>query len=241
MHHLLQKHSATTVQKKKPPESAAPFFAPRCVQRKCAHCEEEEKQQVQRKEMNTVIQKWNMDNAPIGDPERDVHLRQELATATPGLPVVGPSTPYRVCSRELQGSLGAVANHAFVATPASQYAIITRCKPTSGNDWVVTGTAATKTDASPDPCGKGPTCVECRPRPGVTNLDVCLRNAFTAYADPSLYRGLGPNSNTFAGTLARACCDNMSPQPAALGTVPGWDDPPAPGRAATCPPGGPVC
>jgi hypothetical protein len=159
-------------------------------------------------------------------------------------PYVPPVNGFRVCSRALGGVLGTggLLNHAYIeAPPDNRYAIITRCKPTSGSDWVVTGTAAAKTDRSPDPCCREPNCVTCTPKPGVSNLAACLRAAFGAYSNPSLYRGLGPNSNTFAGTLARACCDQMVPKPRALGVVPGWDDSPAPGRAATCPPPPPHC
>jgi len=158
---------------------------------------------------------------------------------SPAAPSASP--PLFVCARDLQGILGNVGNHAYIEAPPFRYAIITRCKPTSGSENVLTGTAATKTDVSPDPCGKTPTCVECVPKPGITDLAKCFRDAFTAYNDPSLYRGLGPNSNTFARTLAKTCCNNMTPKPKALGTVPGWDDAPAPARAASCPSGPPKC
>jgi hypothetical protein len=76
----------------------------------------------------------------------------------------------------------------------------------------------------------------------VTDVAQCLRDAFTRYNNPSLYKGLGPNSNTFAGTLARTCCAGMVPKPPALGNCPGWSDAPAPARAGAtpCPPG-PTC
>ena len=161
----------------------------------------------------------------------------------PPTPVLVPPTPpgtFRVCSRALQAT--SLANHAYIEAPPFQYAIITPTCPQSIIDNPVTGTGGQKWDNSPDPCGKAPTCVNCTPRPGVTDLAVCFRNAFNAYNNPSLYRLSGPNSNTFAGTLARTCCAGMVPKPAALGIVPGWDDPPAPRRAGTtpCPPG-PVC
>lgn len=153
---------------------------------------------------------------------------------------------FEVCARPLQGKLGLFANHAYIETPTQRFAIITRCKPTTGSDNVITGTAATKTDISPDPCDLRPSCVNCVPLPGVTNLETCFRDAFNAYADPSLYKnniftGDFINSNTFAGTLARACCDHMIPQPPALGNVPGWNSSPAPPRAAKCPGGPPRC
>ncbi len=54
--------------------------------------------------------------------------------------------------------------------------------------------------------------------------DECVIQAAKAYANPSKYRVLlGPNSNTFAGTLARAC--NLVP-PSVGGKV-GWSDCPA--------------
>ncbi len=37
--------------------------------------------------------------------------------------------------------------------------------------------------------------------PGVADVNLCLRNTFLGYNNPNLYKGLGPNSNTFAGTL----------------------------------------
>ncbi len=153
------------------------------------------------------------------------------------------STPIQVCARPLQSVLGAFANHAFVDAPPHRYGVITPlCAPTDGGpDNVLQGTVAQKWDNSPDPCGQSPVnCVPCLAKPGVSDVGQCLRAAFMAYNNPSLYRGFGPNSNTFAGTLARACCADMVPKPSVLGIVPGWDDPPAPARPGTCPPG-PSC
>ena len=148
--------------------------------------------------------------------------------------------PFQVCSRDLQVS--PVGKHAYIEAPPFRYAIISPTCPQGRLDNPLTGTGGQKWDNSPDPCGKTPSCVECRPKPGVTDLATCFRNAFAAYNNPSLYRLLGPNSNTFAGTLARACCDGMVPKPAALGWVPGWDRSPAPPRPGgkPCPPG-PTC
>lgn len=54
--------------------------------------------------------------------------------------------------------------------------------------------------------------------------DTCVDNAARAYPNPSVYRfASGPNSNTFAGTIARACgLSRPFGRPA-----PGWNDPPA--------------
>jgi hypothetical protein len=167
--------------------------------------------------------------------------RDRMRSGGPGSPAVAAAAPFQVCSRDLQGALGLFANHAYVDAPPFRYAIIS---PLCGQglDNPLTGTTAQKWDNSPDPCGKTPNCVPCTPAPGVTDVAKCLRSAFRSYASLSLYKGLGPNSNTFAGTLARSCCAGMVPKPAALGNCPGWDDPAAPARAGAspCPPG-PTC
>ncbi|MFN2537020.1 MAG: peptidoglycan-binding protein [Mycobacteriales bacterium] len=154
----------------------------------------------------------------------------------------GSRSAFEVCVRLLQPPVEVSGcNHAYVETPTRRYAIITPCtgrlsfaSPSGG--------IALKTDRSPDPCARRPTCIDCIPKPGVTDLESCFAAQFGAYAAPSLHKLLGPNSNTFAGTLARACCANMAVLPPAFGCVPGWDDPPAPSRASTtCPSGPPAC
>ena len=149
----------------------------------------------------------------------------------------------RVCSRDLQGVLGVVGNHAYVDAPPYRYAIIGPLCPAHWWENPGTGTTAQKWHNSPDPCGKTPTCLDCNPAPGVTDVRACLWAAFVSYNDPSLYKGLGPNSNTFAGTLARTCCAGVTAGIGTpLGNCPGWFDAPAPARAGAtpCPPG-PSC
>jgi hypothetical protein len=171
--------------------------------------------------------------------------RPEGPTAPGQERVAPPSTPggspVTVCARNL--SFTSRANHAYIDAPPYRYAIIGPLCPAHWYDNPATGTSAQKWDDSRDPCGKTPTCLPCDPKPGVTDVARCMRDAFIAYNNPSLYKLLGPNSNTFAGTLARTCCAGMVPKPAALGTCPGWDDPPAPFRAGAspCPPGPPKC
>jgi hypothetical protein len=157
-------------------------------------------------------------------------------------PAGGAGSSFQVCSRDLQGALGLFANHAYIEAPPKRYAVISPLCPAHWWENPVTGTVGQKWDNSPDPCGKSPRCLDCLPAPGVTDLATCFRDAFTAYSHPNLYKALGPNSNTFAGTLARRCCAGMIPKPAALGNCPGWDDAPAPARtgASPCPPG-PTC
>lgn len=153
----------------------------------------------------------------------------------------GAKPAFEVCARLLQPPVEVSGcNHSYIETPTRRYAIITPC--TSKLSFGLPGGGvALKTDRSPDPCGRRPTCVTCVPKPGVTDLEKCFESQFKAYAGPSVHKLLGPNSNTFAGTLARGCCDKMVPQPAALGCLPGWDDPPAPSASAPCPTGPPVC
>lgn len=167
----------------------------------------------------------------------DEECVQGVSTAPPA-----PTTPFQVCSREL--SFTSLANHAYVRAREKQYAIISPLCPAHWYDSpVVTGTGGQKWDNSPDPCHKTPTCLDCLPAPGVTDVGACLDAAFRAYNNPSEYHLTGPNSNTFAGTLARRCCAGMVPKPPALGLVPGWDDAPAgprPTPPGGCPPG-PTC
>jgi len=58
------------------------------------------------------------------------------------------------------------------------------------------------------------------------SADGCVVQAARAYANPSRYRlARGPNSNTFAGTIARTCGLDS---PDVVGkSTPGWNDPPA--------------
>jgi hypothetical protein len=151
-----------------------------------------------------------------------------------------PLGPYRVCSRPLQ--VAPIGNHAYIETPTKRYAVISPLCPQRSTDTPVLVTSAQKWDNSPDPCHKEPNCVNCHPKAGVTDLDACLAAQFSSYAHPSRYRFLGPNSNTFAGTLARGCCADMVPQPSELNWCPGWDDAPASfrGGGRACPPG-PSC
>ena len=174
-----------------------------------------------------------------------VQIARQIGNApTQTAPVSTPtvtSSPFKVCARALQ--ISPHGNHAYIEAPPFRYAIISPTCPARWYNNPLTGTGGQKWDNSPDPCDKKPTCLDCNPAPGVTDVGKCLRDAFTTYNNPSLYRLLGPNSNTFAGTLARTCCAGMVPKPAALGWVPGWDHAPAPARPTPsegCPPG-PTC
>jgi len=66
----------------------------------------------------------------------------------------------------------------------------------------------------------GGRCEDCPCEAG--DEDACLRREYYAYP-VGTYRFLGPNSNTFAGTLFRNCCGDI---PDTLGNVRGIDDDP---------------
>lgn len=123
--------------------------------------------------------------------------------------------------------------HAFVNDPPANYAIR---KLISGDGVTTSCTEKTDASGSPDDIAGGETiCKPCEPDQGRTVADVsnCLRAAYSAYAQPNLYRNLpdpgdgwkhGPNSNSFGAAMAK-CCANFNP--AGLGNLPGWDHGPA--------------
>jgi hypothetical protein len=64
----------------------------------------------------------------------------------------------------------------------------------------------------------------CGPWTDACDTDQCVENAANAYPNPSNYRFVrGPNSNTFAGTVARKCSLQRPP----VRFTPGWSDSPA--------------
>jgi hypothetical protein len=143
-----------------------------------------------------------------------------------------------ICSKRLDAPVaGWVANHAYIDDTGRG-----DCHGNSmvGNyrvgEPLVAGNfirgCATKTNTSDDPQSYTPNGKECTPKPGVTDVHACLLSAYTAYANPSEYSNefwksgpWGPNSNSFAATLARACCADSTDS--GLGWVPGWDHGPA--------------
>jgi len=138
-----------------------------------------------------------------------------------------------ICSKRLEAPVvGWFANHAYIDNTGRDDCLgssedgnlaITELK--SGN--FLKG-CALKTRRSPDPRERTPNRKPCEPKSGVTDVATCLNEAFNVYTDPSFYSNpSGPNSNTFAGTLVRTCCQDSSSS--GLGWVPGWDHSPASG------------
>jgi hypothetical protein len=162
---------------------------------------------------------------------------------------------FGVCARETTLVPGVSAGHAFIDAGPYRYGLMKRCQPSALSGIgvpLVTGanlglplnpTAAQKTDLSPDPChDRNPVCVPCKPRVGVGDLASCFRRAYNSYPEKSNYVVYpGPNSNTFAGNLARACCQGMESPPSKWKPVPGWGLSPASAVDATCPPGKSQC
>jgi hypothetical protein len=162
---------------------------------------------------------------------------------TPGMTLSGaaPGTAM-ICSKRLEKPVvGWVANHSYIDDTGGRDC---RGKDKVGNYAVqelVSGNwrrgCAKKTDTSSDPQEYTPNLKPCYPKPGVSDVHTCLRDAFNAYANPSEYANpSGPNSNTFAATLAKACCADSSDS--GLKWVPGWDHAPA-GPCPTGTPAGP--
>ena len=138
----------------------------------------------------------------------------------------------KICSKRLEAPvIGWFFNHAYIDDTGRDDCLGSRMVGNYAVQTLVQGNfrrgCAVKTDRSTDPQGRTPNIKPCDPKPGVADLSRCLRDTFNSYADPSVYANpKGPNSNTFAGTLARACC--ADPSSSGLGIVPGWDHPPAP-------------
>ncbi|NJL26879.1 MAG: hypothetical protein HC897_02845 [Thermoanaerobaculia bacterium] len=81
----------------------------------------------------------------------------------------------------------------------------------------------------------GKTDTECGSWAGDCGPDECVRRQFESYPRATSYSLLGPNSNTFAGTITRAC--GLEAPPIAGGwQTPGWSDAPAPvANGKACP------
>ena len=75
-----------------------------------------------------------------------------------------------------------------------------------------------------DPRDVGGECVDC-PAKDCSDQNQCLKNGYGDYPVGG-YSTLGPNSNTFAGSLARRCCKGGVPSGA--GSAPGLNDAPPP-------------
>ena len=143
----------------------------------------------------------------------------------------------KICSKRLEAPvLGGLFNHSYIDDTGMDNCLGSSMPGNYAIQALVSGNfvkgCAVKTATSTDPIGRTPNVKQCDPAPGVTNLSRCLFDAYSAYSDPSLYKNpFGPNSNTFAATLAKTCCADGSSK--GLGWVPGWNHAPAPPCDAT--------
>jgi hypothetical protein len=138
----------------------------------------------------------------------------------------------KVCSKRLEAPvLGWFFNHSYIDDTGMDNCLGNSRLGNYAIQTLVSGNfrkgCAVKTATSTDPQEYTPNVKQCDPAPGVTDLSKCLRDTYNSYPDPSLYQNpWGPNSNTFAATLAKTCCADGSSK--GLGLVPGWDHDPAP-------------
>jgi len=76
-----------------------------------------------------------------------------------------------------------------------------------------------------DPSDRGGICKDCKPLP-CSDVASCIRDQHDFYPIGDYSAALGPNSNTYAGTIANACCQGGVPS--GLGMAPSiGDTPPA--------------
>ncbi|MEQ1881385.1 MAG: RHS repeat-associated core domain-containing protein [Burkholderiales bacterium] len=123
-----------------------------------------------------------------------------------------PTGLAKMCCRLLDsvaGSIGRQRHCYIVADDGTVYGLY----PSNG-----TGVPGTN-----DPRDKGGDCFDCPSVDPCINQNECLRNAHSGYPTGN-YSLLGPNSNTYAGTLARACCKGGIPS--GVRNAPGVNDQP---------------
>lgn len=137
----------------------------------------------------------------------------------------------KVCSKRLNAPvLGWFFNHAYIDDTGRDDCLGSGLVGNYAIQTLVSGNfrrgCAAKTSTSSDPGQYTPNVKRCDPKPGITDVSTCMAHTYNSYADPSVYANpRGPNSNTFAATLAKACCADGSPR--GLGWVPGWPHAPA--------------
>jgi RHS repeat-associated protein len=69
---------------------------------------------------------------------------------------------------------------------------------------------------------RGGICIECKPKPPCSDVNKCIKSEHGEYPIGEYDAWKGPNSNTYAATLADACCAGGFP--AGTGNAPGIGD-----------------
>jgi RHS repeat-associated protein len=135
----------------------------------------------------------------------------------------------RVCCREIGATLN-VASHCFIDTSFGQFGLHGDMDPAPAGSGVP-GQGRIRDDAS----FNDPKFSDCGPWTDNCDTDDCVRKTKGNYPDPSAYNAPGgPNSNTFAGTIARSCKLAKPSGPWA----PGWGSTPRPYEAPRPPESG---
>ena len=153
----------------------------------------------------------------------------------------------RVCCRRLGGVLRPTrARHCFIQTQTSKHGdetwglykherLLRGCK---GHNHRL-DMDAMRERARQEEAGETTREILCGDWEGDCLTRDCIRDAFNEYPNPSRYGGVGSNSNTFAGTLSRACGgeDGLPDPPRVDRNAPGYRNRPArPTRgSANCP------
>jgi len=135
----------------------------------------------------------------------------------------------RVCCRKIRAT-GYAASHCFIDTSFGQFGLHGDLDPAPAGSGVQ-GQGRIRDDAS----FNNPDYSDCGPWTDNCDTDDCVRKNMGAYPDPSDYNAPGgPNSNTFAGVIARSCKLSKPTRP----WTPGWDSKPRPYQKPPEPMGG---
>ncbi|WP_425509643.1 RHS repeat-associated core domain-containing protein [Usitatibacter palustris] len=125
----------------------------------------------------------------------------------------------RVCCRSIPATFN-LASHCFIDTSNRQFGLHGDMDPAPAGSGVP-GQGRIRGDASFNDPGQS----ECGPWTDDCDTDKCVQKAISNYPDPSDYSAVGgPNSNSFAGAVARGCKLTKPRGPWA----PGWDSTPRP-------------
>jgi len=136
----------------------------------------------------------------------------------------------RVCCKLLVGGLLAGARHCYIQRQTTNappnYVEIRPPSYGPSQTWGLIGNSGGPASTAgniyiDNPFDDGGTC---GPWTDECGTDACVEQGANQYPNPSHYRfARGPNSNTFAGTVARKC--NLARPPVLL--TPGWGDSPS--------------
>lgn len=136
----------------------------------------------------------------------------------------------RVCCTPISEGVAGLARHCFIETAGDAGSSTTRAVhgtgPIAGR--IVGGLGCRQKNDGFDKTALGDSSTDCGEWNEACSTDDCVEREAGNYPLASIYSLLGPNSNTFAGTVARAC--GLQPAPSVGVQTPGWGSAPAPTR-----------